>query len=137
MIVSDVMQEVADQLKTIDGLRVHAYPAATINAPAAVVAYPSDYEFDATYGRGMDQMTLNVIVWVGKPVERTTRDRISAYLNGSGTSSVKEVLESHTYTSLDVLRVASADLDVYTMNGADYLVAVFELAIAGQGANQP
>lgn len=135
MIVKDVMQEVADQLDTITGLRVHAYPVATISAPAAVVAYPSDYEFDATYGRGMDTLTLNVIVWVGKPVERTTRDRISAYLDGSGTASVKEVLESHTYTSLDVLRVASADLDVYTMNGADYLVAVFELAIAGQGAS--
>ena len=134
MIIADVMQEVAEQLDTIAGLRVHAYPAATITAPAAVVAYPSDYTFDATYGRGMDTMTLQVVLWVGKAVERSVRDRISAYLNGSGTSSVKEVLEAGTYTSLDVLRVASAELDVFAMNGADYLVAVFDLEIAGQGA---
>jgi hypothetical protein len=135
MIVKDVMQEIADRVDTIDGLRVHAYPAATIVPPAAVVAYPDSYDFDGTYGRGMDSMSLSVVVWVGKALERTTRDRISAYLDGSGTSSLKEVLESDdTYSSFDVLRVVSAKLDVFTMNGADYLVAVFDLDISGQGS---
>lgn len=135
MNVAAVMQEIADRLDTIDGLNVHGYPALRITVPAATVLYPEDYTYDGTYSRGMDQMTVRVAVFVNKATgdERTTRDRLSAYLNGSGPASVKAVLEADTYESLDVLRVVSADLDVYTMNGADYLVAVFELEISGQG----
>lgn len=134
MNIGAVMQEIADQLDTIPDLRVHAYPVKKVLPPAAVVAYPTDVTFDATYGRGMDTMTLNVVVWVANLVDRAARDAVSAHLSGTGTSSVKEVLESGTYTSLDVLRVASADLDVYQMNATDYLVAVFELEISGQGS---
>lgn len=208
MDVGTVMQQVADRLDTITDLRVHAHPMKKVTAPAAMVAYPSTYDYDGTYGRGMDTMTLNVVVWVGGLDDRSVRDKISTYLAGSGSASVKAVLEaepteahwwvsgpldlasytapdytdipvdrlapgdrfvypgSHdkftwdgatwnydgtagadgtagqvivipaptTYTAFDVLRVASADLDVYTMNATDYLVAVFELEISGQGA---
>lgn len=134
MDVGTVMQQVADRLDTITDLRVHAHPMKKVTAPAAVVAYPSTYDYDGTYGRGMDTMTLNVVVWVGGLDDRSVRDKVSTYLAGSGSSSVKEILESGTYTAFDVLRVASADLDVYSMNATDYLVAVFELEISGQGA---
>jgi hypothetical protein len=134
MNVGAVMQEVADRLDTITNLRVFAHPVKKATAPYAVVDYPDDYTYDATYGRGMDQMTLPVVVWVSNVTDRSAREAISGYLSGSGSSSVKEVLESGTYTEFDVLRVASAALDIYTMNGTDYLVAVFSLEIAGQGA---
>lgn len=128
------MQEIADQLDTIDGLRCYGYPPDTINAPAAVVTYPDTLTFDATYGRGMDRMDPKVVVLVGKVSDRTARDRLGAYCDGSGTSSVKAVVEAGTYTEFDTVRVASAEFDIVSISAVEYLAATFTLDIAGTGA---
>lgn len=95
MILADVMQEIADRLDTIDGLRVYGYPADQIQPPAAAVTYPESVDFDSTFQRGMDRIPdLPVIVLVAKPWDRSTRDQIAAYIDGSGASSVKAVLEN-------------------------------------------
>jgi hypothetical protein len=99
-----------------------------------VVAFPEDYTFDATYGRGMDRMTLPVVVMVGKVSDRTSRDRLTAYLDGSGATSIKAVIEAGTYTAFDVVRVMDATFDVVSMAGVDHLAATFSLDIAGSGA---
>lgn len=129
-----VMQEIADRLDTIDGLRVHASPPGAISAPAAVVSYPNNVTFDETYGRGMDRMELPVVLAVGRPTDRGTRDSLAAYCAGSGSASIKAVLESGTYTEFDVIRVASVDFDVITLAAIDYMAAVFVLDIAGTGS---
>lgn len=134
MDLGDVMDEVSTRLDTIAGLRCFAWPPGAAVPPAAVVGYPSDYTYDATYGRGMDRMTLPVVVLVGRPTDRSTRDAIAAYVNGSGSASVKAVLESGTYTALHTLRVMSVDFDVYQLGGTDYLAAIFDLDIAGSGS---
>lgn len=133
MNLSTVMDQVATQLDTIAGLRVHAYPPSTLTPPAAVVAYPDDYTFDATYGRGMDRMTLPVVVMVGKVSDRSSRDRLTDYLDGAGAASVKAVVEAGTYTAFDVVRVMDATFDVVSMGGVDYIAATFTLDIAGSG----
>jgi hypothetical protein len=134
MNLDDVMDEIATRLDTIAGLRCFAWPPGTATPPAAIVSYPNDYTYDETYGRGMDRMTLPVVVLVGRPTDRSTRDALAQYVNGSGAASVKAVLESGTYTALHTLRVMSADFDVYQLGGTDYLAAIFELDIAGQGS---
>lgn len=128
------MDEVAARLKTIDGLRVFAYPPGKVSPPAAIVSYPDDYTYDATYGRGMDRMTLPVVLVEGRPTDRTTRDRVGAYVNGSGTKSIKAVLESGEYTTFDVVRVANVEFDAFTIGAVEYMSAAFTLDIAGQGA---
>jgi hypothetical protein len=97
MNLADVMDAVGDRLDTIAGLRVFAYPPGSVTPPAAVVSYPEGIEFDATYGRGSDRMTLPVVVVVGKASDRAARDKLGAYCDGSGASSVKAVLESGEY----------------------------------------
>lgn len=134
MNLADVMDEVATRLSTIEPLRTFAWPQPNIVPPAAIVGYPTDYTYDATYGRGMDRMTLPVVVVVGKAVERTARDRLAQYVEGSGTASFKAVLEAEPHTAFDTLRVVDADFDVYQISGTDYLAAIFSLDIAGQGA---
>jgi hypothetical protein len=130
-----VMQAVSDRLDTIAGLRCFAYPPGSITPPAAVVSYPDTYDFDETYGRGMDRLKLPVVVVVGRPTDRTTRDKLAAYVNGTGASSVKAVLESGTYTAFDVVRVTGVDFDVVTIAATDYLAALFDLDIAGKGTS--
>lgn len=138
MVIGDIMDEMAARLRLAPSLagRTFAYPPASIKAPAAIVGYPEDYTFDATYGRGMDRMTGEVIVAVGRPHERQSRDLLTKYVNGSGPESVKALLDGGqgAYTSCDSVRVASAVFDVVVIGGVDYLAAVFSVDIAGQGA---
>jgi hypothetical protein len=133
--LSAVMQAVADRLDTITGLRVYAYPPDAVQVPAAVVSYPETYNYDATYGRGMDRIeSLPVAVLVGKVSDRASRDKVTQYVKGSGATSVKAVIESGTYTAFDTVRVTGVTFDVVTIAAVEYLGATFTLDIAGTGA---
>lgn len=134
MDLAAVMDQLSERLDTIAGLRCFAWPGGAVTPPAAIVTYPTDYTFDATYGRGMDKLNIPIVVLVGNPTQRTARDAMGQYVNGSGASSVKAVLESGTYTAFDSIRVASVDFDVYEEAGGKYLAAIFDCEIAGQGA---
>lgn len=94
MNLATVMQEIADRLDTITGLRVYAYPPDNVQPPAAVVSYPETYTFDEAFARGMDRIPdLPVVVLVGRVSDRASRDRIAGYVDGSGVQSIKAVLE--------------------------------------------
>jgi len=135
MNLADVMDEVAAQLDTIAGLRVFAFPPDSLSPPAAWLAYPSDYTFDATYGRGADEINnLGVVVVVGKVSDRSSRDQVGAYADGSGAKSVKAVVEAGTHTAFDVVRVTGVTFDVVNRGGNDYLAALFMLDIIGPGS---
>lgn len=133
MNLANVMNAVGARLATITGLRVHSYPPAKVAPPAAVVSYPDDITYDATYMRGVDRMTLPVVLLVGKLSDRAARDQLGAYVDGSGDRSVKQVLDSGTYVGFAV-RVTTAEFDLVTIGGVDYLAATFSLDIAGAGS---
>jgi hypothetical protein len=59
---------------------------------------------------------------------------VDGYCAGSGASSIKAVLEAGTYTAFDTVRVARVEFDVLTIGGTDYLAALFDLDIIGDGA---
>lgn len=94
MDLADVMQEIGDRLGTIAGLRVYPFPPDTVQTPAAIVTFPDTYTYDETYGRGMDRMTLPVVLMVGKAWDRASRDALAPYLDGAGATSIKAVLET-------------------------------------------
>jgi hypothetical protein len=129
-----VMQAISARLGTVSGLRCFAYPEATLTPPGAIVLYPENIAFDETYGRGMDRMKLPLLVVVGKVSDRSARDQMGAYCDGSGARSVKQVLESGTYTDFDTVVVLDVKFDVATIATTDYLAAIFTLDIAGHGS---
>lgn len=137
MKLSDVMDEIAERLRQAPSLanRTHAFPPGAVTPPAAIVAYPTNGTFDATYGRGKDTMTGVVVVVVGNPTKQQTREAITKYIDGSGPESVKALLDADGYTSCDSdgVRVTDWDMDVYTIGSTDYLAAVFQLDIVGPG----
>lgn len=134
MNLANVMDDISNRLDTIAGLRCFAYPPDMVQPPAAVVTYPDTYTFDETYGRGMDRMSLPVVLVVGKVSDRASRDELGAYCNGTGAASVKAVLESGTYTAFHEVRVEGIEFDVVTIAGTDYMAATFTLDIAGSGS---
>jgi hypothetical protein len=134
--LASVMDAISARLDTIAGLRCFAYPPGSVVPPAAVVGYPTTYGYDETYGRGVDRMSLPVVLVIGKVSDRVARDQLAAYVSGSGTVtvSVKTVIEGGTYTAFDVVRVTGVELDTYTIGATDYLAAIFDLDILGKGA---
>lgn len=134
MNLNTVADEIATVLDTIASLRVSSYPPPTVVPPAGIVSYPGSVDFDETYGRGMDRIRdWPVLVVVGKATDRTARTSIYGYAAATGASSVKAVLEAHTWTSLATLRVTSVEFDVVSIASVDYISALFHLDIAGQG----
>lgn len=135
MNLASVMDAIAERLDTIDGLRVFGWPVGTLTPPGAVVGYPVDGTYDESYGRGADSMVIPVVVVVGRVSERASRDLLAAYADGSGTRSIKAVLEGGEYTVFDTIRVQWPDFDTYTVAGVDYLSAVFDVSVFGQGSS--
>lgn len=133
MDLNNVVDELTTQLKTITGLRVHSEPPGTVDPPAAVISWP-EVDYDGTYARGMDKLTLPLVLVVGKASERIARKTVNAYVNGSGAKSIKAVLEAGTYTAFDVVRVVSAAPETDFIGGVEFLAYVFSLEITGSGA---
>jgi hypothetical protein len=128
------MTQIATQLDTIAGLRCFPWSAGKIVPPAAVVGWPEEITYDATYGRGMDTLTLPVIVVAGRPTDRQTVALLAKYADGSGAASVKAVVEAGSaYTAFEAVRVTSVEFDVYTIGSVDYMGALFMLDIGGSG----
>jgi hypothetical protein len=132
-----VMDELAEQLKKIDGLRVYDYPPDAIQVPSAIVGWPADGEFDSNNNRGMDSMTIPVIVAVGKAYDRATKPLLGKYCDGSGPHSIKATLERPDALYLafgkESLVVGWPDFDVITIAGFDYMAAVFPVQMKGKG----
>lgn len=134
MNLANVMQAIADQADTIAGLRVFGYPQPKVDPPAAIVPYPDHIALDETYQRGSDRITIQLVVLVGKATERTTRERVGAFCDGSGASSIKAVLEAGTYDEFDELVVTGVDFEDYVIAATTYLAAIFSIDILGPGA---
>jgi len=135
MILADVIEELADRLRAITNIEVHPMPVGTVVPPAAVITYPDTVTFDETYGRGADDLTLEVHIVTGAMFDRDARDRLLAYANGAGDRSIKQRLEAGANVTFDVVRVASVEFEPTKIAGVDYMAAVFTIEIAGQGSS--
>ena len=134
MILSTVMDELATELDTIAGLRVFAYPTDTAPAPAAIVGYPESLTFDTTMGRGVDTAVFPIFVLVGRVTDRSSRNLLGAYCDGTGAKSIKAVLQAgKPWVAMASVRVASIEFTVVTVAGLDYLTAIFTVNVYGTG----
>lgn len=140
MNLDDVAEEIAARLRAAPSLagRTYAEPVATIVPPAAIVAFPTDGQYDRSARRGLDSMTLPVVVAVGRPLQRGTRSRLAGYLNGSGPESVHVLLEGEAdtpgaYDSCYTVSVSSWELDEYSFGDVSYVVVIFQVDITGPG----
>jgi hypothetical protein len=131
----DEIQARLDTIPTLTG-RTYAWPPGTITPPAAFVAFPGPGTYDLSYQRGADRSEGSCLVVLGRPTERSTRDLATGYADGSGTDSVKSVVDGDgDYASCDSVTVTGWDFDVVTIGGTDYLAMVFTLDIIGRGGS--
>lgn len=133
MNVANLMAEIATALGSISGLRVYNFVAGAISPPTAIVGLPDAAEFDLTYQRGADRLTLPVTVLLSKAEDRVSAKTLANYLSGSGALSIKAAIESHDFTEPDWVRVVSAEVSIVTVAAVDYLAATFQLDVVGGG----
>ncbi|MET8150249.1 hypothetical protein ACIBSW_13160 [Actinoplanes sp. NPDC049668] len=134
MRLDKVMDEVAQALEQITGLRVFAYPPETLVPPAGYVSYPQSVDFDEAYQRGEDRFTdLPIVLLASKVTTRAARDTVTQWASGDGPKSVKRALEAWTWTTCDDLTVTSCEFDVEKVGGVSYLAAMFKATVVGPG----
>ena len=127
--ISTVMDAIGTALGTITGLRVYDFPPKSAQPPFAFVDMPDQIDYDASMARGYDRTSLNVVVAVADVVDRSVRDQIAAYAAGSGTSSVKTVLEAALtdHSTGQSCRVEKATFGPVSLAGQTYYGAIFTL----------
>jgi len=132
MILTDVMDELAARLGVVPGLRAYEWPIPAAVPPAALVYYPKTVESE-TYQRGKESYTLDVVVLVGIPDDRGTRQPMSDYLQPTGPTSIREALETGHPASFDVINIQETAAGVYTLAGTEYQAIIFTCKISGSG----
>lgn len=136
MNVAEVLDEIAQRLDTIPGLRVHAWGEKRVSPPTILLPFPP-VDYDQTAGRGSDELEFTMVVLVGDHSARASRNALAEYVNGSGPKSVKVAVDSTNadgYASCDAVVVDRFDPDVLRFAGNDYLGGVFRGTIKGEGA---
>jgi hypothetical protein len=133
MILADVMEELADALRTISGLKVYGYAGESVTVPAATVRYPTSIDFDASAQRGLDRMEIDIEIAVAQVVSANAPKLVSPYVSGSGPLSVKQTLESFAYTTIHTIRIDRAVFESVDIAGAQYLAGVLTAVITGPG----
>jgi hypothetical protein len=90
--VSQVAAGLAARLATISGLRTSTYQPEQLNPPQAFPVL-GNVQYHRAMGGGDVQMTFDVVVIVGRYVDRLAHDRLDDYLSYSGASSLRAALE--------------------------------------------
>lgn len=128
-----VMVELGERLATIADHTSHDWPVGSPTPPASLVSYPETGTFDLTYQRGMDRLTIPIVVIMGQVKDRATREQFGAYTAGSGARSVKAVLESGTYVSFHEVVVKGFESDAVRIGAVDHMAAIFTCEVTGSG----
>lgn len=130
-----IRQEIADRLKTIDGLAAFGYAQTGVSPPFAWLL-PEQVTYHETYAGGGAAggwtMTGDLIVAAGKPDDRSTEARLDVYVATTGDASILAVLESGTYTAFDEITVTQAKWEVGQFAEAIFRFARFPVEIIGR-----
>tara|TARA_B100000674_G_scaffold340709_1_gene284805 strand:+ start:419 stop:841 length:423 start_codon:yes stop_codon:yes gene_type:complete len=126
------LAEITDGMKTvlsnISGLRCYDnVPDMGLNFPAAFIV-PTDIQFDLAMQRGTDLYTFDMLVAVQRADSRTAQDKLDAFITGSGSSSIRQIIFNNRTLGL-------SDTDARVVDMTNYAADVNLNGIDGVGAN--
>ena len=123
---------IATALDTIAGLRCFDYVPDSLAPPAAVVE-PLEIDYDESMNSGTQFYRAFILVIVGRMSDRSSQDRLDAYLTESGASSIKAALEADRTLggACATLQVASSRPREVVVSGVNMIAYRFEARIYG------
>ena len=118
----------------IAGLRSYDFGPESVTVPCVITMLPDSIEYHFTGGLpgGGVRFEFPLIVLAGRPTERTSGERLLAYVSTTGDSSLFSTVESYAYTSCDDVTIVSMEKVVDEWNGTEYLGAALTLSVMGQ-----
>ena len=133
MTPTQVREGLAAALDTITGLRCYDYVPDGLVVPCAVIE-PLEVTFhEASIPGGTQYYRAFILVIVGRMSDRSSQDRLDAYLTTTGASSVKAKLEADRTLggACSTLQVASTRPREVVVSGVNMIAYRFEVRIYG------
>ena len=130
--LTGIRQGIGTALESITSLTVKDYVPDSIEPPTAVVGVGENIVYDSTMARGSDTYTIPILLYVSRVDAQDSQETLDAYLAPTGSSSIKQAVESDTSLggACDSVRVVEADnYGVYNINNINYLGVEFEVEI--------
>jgi hypothetical protein len=122
---------IATNLGTITGLRTSPEMPDNPNPPIALVR-PTSIDYNQAFAKGMTQYSFAVVVIVGRADERTAQRTLDAYCSSTGSSSIKNAVESDKTLGGNAYDCRVSEMRNYTpiqMNDGTYLAAEFAVEV--------
>jgi hypothetical protein len=130
MAISDLRAGLANNLRTISGLRVIETLPDVVNPPMAMIGL-SNIAYTKQNNQSMAEYSFKVTTVVGRVSERTAQASLDVLVS-PGTGSVKYAIESDRTLGGSAYDVFVPELSAYgaiTVNGIDYLSAEFSVQV--------
>lgn len=132
MNISSLRDGLKVRLATISGLRAYDTIPDNFAPPAAIVAPPVRIQYGTSLGRAFDSVTFTVRLLVAKATDRSAQDRLDAYLDDSGASSIIAAIEGDSSLggAANLVRVLTCQgIGVYDYAGVPLLGAEFTVEV--------
>lgn len=127
--ISALRSGIAANLSTITGLRVSDTIPDQINPPQAILSL-SSVSFDKAMHKGLTLYTFTLTVLVARQSERSGQAKLDAYVQSSGTSSIKLAVESDRTlggAAYDCTCPQVTSYGVTTIGDINYISGEFEI----------
>ena len=137
MLLSALQTGLVDRLLTVDGLTVSKWETPVIEPPHAVVR-PASVTYNATMGRGSDDVEFSILVITSRADTETGLDELHEFAAGHGDRSIRAALETSLGASDQIndcmIRVDAAEIGATDVGDASYLTATFAVFTTIDGA---
>jgi hypothetical protein len=122
----------------ISSIRVYDTIDDMINVPAAVLI-PTSINFTEAMARGTDRYEFDILVVVSRTDSRSGQNQLDAFINGSGSSSIRQVIfqnsdlgQSETSAVVTTMSDYGA---TYAVNGVECIGARLGLTVYTKGSS--
>lgn len=129
--INAMREAIATNLSTITGLRASAEIPDNPTPPIAVINLDT-IDYNEAFNGGLTRYNFLVTVIVGRAAERTMQRKLDAYVQPTGTQSVKVAIESERTLDGEAydLRVERSNVvGSITINDQIYLAAEFTVTV--------
>lgn len=129
--ITSLRTAIATNLGTIAGLRTSAEMPDNPNPPIALVR-PVTVEYNQAMARGMTKYTFVVVVIVGRAAEKPAQRALDAYCSSTGSSSIKNAVESDKTLGGNAYDCRVTEMRNYTpiqLQEGTYLAAEFSVDV--------
>ena len=131
MTIAAMRSALADSLRTVSGLRAFEEIPDQFAPPTAIVSL-NTVEYHQAFAGGLNLYRFTVRVVVGRASERNAQRYLDLYIEPSGDSSIRQVLESNRTLSgacQDLVVESMPNIGSITVNENEYLAAEFTVTV--------